>query len=208
MAKISLSNNLLVVTSGKFEGHTGRRSTAHEWFNHYAKEATMKYVDVHFLANGYAIGTPSSRRVPNDMTKENLDQYVDNTRPYSYLCALEDVLPGDFVVVETVHGLSVARVVAVTDTPAVKAKKFVVCKIDLLEYLTKKEQTNRVEELYKAMELRMREANRIHIFREAAKSDPIMAKLFEQLEGLSAEARALSPSPSPSVEGVFDSVSD
>lgn len=144
------------------------------------------------MANGYGGTGAEPGRTPTNMTKENVELYLDKHKAYSYVSVFE-VKVGDFVVVETCYGLSVARVACSNALPSPKAKKSVIAVIDLMAYLEEKLKVDQAMELIGAMEARMREANRLHVFKQAAESDPIMADLYNRLMDLgpASEAAAL-----------------
>jgi hypothetical protein len=112
-----------------------------------------------------------------------------NPKNYNFLTDIEDLQPGDIVVVDTVNGLQVAEFVkynelGLGETGVKTPTKWVVQKIDLSAHEARIEAAERAAKLKVMMEERRKKTQELEIYEILAKADPEMAKLLEEFKKL------------------------
>ena len=103
-----------------------------------------------------------------------------NNKSYDFLCDIDDIEIGDYVVTDSANGLSVAKVQEINDGVSSKATKFIVQKIDMEKHNIRLEQQKRVATLKKKLDERWKMLREIHVYQLLAKEDPEMALLLKE----------------------------
>lgn len=103
---------------------------------------------------------------------------------YDYLTEIDDLETGDLVVVETRYGLAVAQIFEV-GISSTKAKSFVVQKIDYSRIQEIHSREQRLKEIEKELEKRLKEQSRRKIFEQLAQEDDVAARLLKEMDELS-----------------------
>jgi hypothetical protein len=111
-------------------------------------------------------------------------KFKDTTTPYSFKTIL-DLEKGDSVVVDTINGLQVAKVVKVTDIVPSIATKWVISKVDLEGHKERLEKEEEMKLVKEKMKQRKKELEEISEFEKFAEKDKEMADLLKQLKDLS-----------------------
>lgn len=118
-------------------------------------------------------------------------QGTQNTaKDYDFWCN-QAVKENDVVVVDTRHGLQLARVVGIkSDAPCSSSLKWVVCVVDLAEHQRRLEIERKKALIQQHMEERLQQVAQLERYRAVAAYDPDMAKLLEQYRQLTEEAES------------------
>lgn len=106
-----------------------------------------------------------------------------NDKTYNYLTFDESLQVDDLVVVRTSSGFAVAQVAEFKEYSPY-AKSLIVGKIDMTRYEEEIAKINRVQELRAKLEAELAEEQRLAVYREAAKSNPRIQELLDELESL------------------------
>ena len=112
-----------------------------------------------------------------------------NTTKYDFFNDVEDLAKDDLVVVDTVNGYSLAKVVEFKETSA-KATKWIVQKVDTAAHKARLEKQAAIKALRHKMEQRRKQIQDVQVYALLAQSDPEMAEMLKQflaLEGASNE---------------------
>lgn len=105
-----------------------------------------------------------------------------NNKSYDFLCDIDDIEIGDYVVTDSANGLGVAKVQEINDGVSSKATKFIVQKIDMEKHNIRLEQQKRVATLRQKLEDRRKALQEMHVYQLLAKEDPEMALLLKEYE--------------------------
>lgn len=106
-----------------------------------------------------------------------------NDKAYNYLTFDESLQVNDLVVVRTSSGFAVAQVAEFKEYSPY-AKSLIVDKVDMTRYNEETEKINRVQELRAKLEAELAEEQRLAVYREAARSNPRIQELLDELESL------------------------
>lgn len=114
-------------------------------------------------------------------------------KDYDFFCNIP-LSEGDVVVVDTVHGLNIAKVVGVKKTSS-KATNWVVQRVDLSEHQARIEAEQKKRELEKAMAVRAKEIEKMKRYKELAYADILMKELVDEYMALESGTTALVGAP-------------
>jgi hypothetical protein len=104
-----------------------------------------------------------------------------NTRDgYDFITDIQELTVGDVVVVESSLGLGLATVVAVCDEVTAKAKKWIVCKVDMEAHNKRMAKTEELKQLKAKMEARRKQLQDIQVYAILADNDSKMAELLKE----------------------------
>lgn len=106
-----------------------------------------------------------------------------SNKTYDYLTFDDTLKVDDLVVVKTSNGLAVAKVVEFKEYSPY-AKSLIVDKVDTNRYDEESAKINRARELRAKLEAELAEEQRLAVYREAAKFNPRIKDLLEELESL------------------------
>lgn len=109
---------------------------------------------------------------------------IESPKLYDYYTDMEYLVKGDLVVVDTQYGYNCASVEGYIEQSD-KAGKWIVARVDLTAHQERRAKSERMKALEKELERRMKEEERLRIYRETAKSSPEMQALLEEYERLS-----------------------
>lgn len=110
------------------------------------------------------------------------------SKEYDFKYDKDDLKVGDTVVVDTQHGLQLAKVTTVIKLAVGerydKATKWVVQKVDLTEHEARLEREKKAKEIKKQLEARRKKLEEIAVYQLLAEKDPEMAKLLEEYKAV------------------------
>lgn len=120
------------------------------------------------------------------MTKQNIVtvQFKDYChKTYDFFNVFEEVNIGDHVVVDTVRGVGVAKVVDIKSYSH-QANKHVIQRVDIEAHEKRMEAEKRRSELEQALLARKQELEKLEAYRQLAQRDEKMATLLDEYETL------------------------
>ena len=104
-------------------------------------------------------------------------------KTYHYFTTIEDLKPGDMVVVDSQPGLGVAQVVDYTGSN-LKASRWVVQRIDMGSHVARMEKLNQIESIQRKIMARKAAIEEEAILKMLAEKDDGIAGLLEELNDL------------------------
>lgn len=105
---------------------------------------------------------------------------------YEYANYDSDLAIGDICVVMSAHhGMGLAEVVDIKESPSADLYREIVCKVNTVEYKARVEQRKKAAELKARMQERAKQLQDIVLYQTLAKEDPEMQELLEAFKALS-----------------------
>ncbi|MDT8900959.1 hypothetical protein [Anaeroselena agilis] len=105
-----------------------------------------------------------------------------NGKLYDFKTDIADLQKGDVVVVDTINGMLIGKVVGYTDDT--KATKWVIDKVDTTAHKARLERDKQLAALRKKLEARRKAVDELTAFRHLASMDSEAAALLTQYEAL------------------------
>jgi hypothetical protein len=122
------------------------------------------------------------------MVKVASVKYLDNNsygQSYDFFTDIEDLKIGDTVVVDSKYGLGLAKVELVMQQPqCTKDNKWVVQKVDLTAHEARLVKAQKLADIKRKMESRRKKLEEKAIYKMMAETDPEMAALLAEYEGV------------------------
>ncbi|OME55556.1 hypothetical protein BSK59_13860 [Paenibacillus odorifer] len=117
------------------------------------------------------------------MIKVAVVKHNNNTMEYVFKTDL-DLESGDLVVCDTQRGYETARVLRTQEVKCSDAKKWIVCKVDLGEHISKVNKENRIKNLKEKIDSKRKNYSSQQINTLIGQVDSEMASLLQKLESL------------------------
>lgn len=144
----------------------------------------MKYCNVIFNQN---LNLNNDRGVRPYYRRMSDGNYIDGNKMYKFKTNISGLKQGDFVVVETAKGFSVAvfvRYDPILDGLKDDQIKYVVCKVDMELYNAEKKADQRKKEIQMEIQQRKAQIEERLMMEMLAEKDPVVADLLKEYESL------------------------
>ena len=113
---------------------------------------------------------------------------------YAYFTDIEDLEPGDWVVVvvgDTPKTAMVTRVRGLSKSSQSSVSKWIAFKVDLFDYELKVKKDEVIRQIEEELDAEMQRVNRMEVLRSCAKNSPVMQSLIKKLEELAPDVKLL-----------------
>ena len=113
---------------------------------------------------------------------------------YAYFTDIEDLKPGDYVVVvvgEVPKTAMVSKVRGISKDSQNKANKWIAFRVDLTNYYIKVRQDEVIRQIEEELDAEMQRINRLEVLKSCAKNSPVMSSLMKKLEELNPNIKLL-----------------
>lgn len=114
-------------------------------------------------------------------------KFKNNPKQYAFNC-YEELQVGDLVVVDTQYGFSIGEVselnITISNNLPLGELREVVNKVDTTAFFERKARAERMKELKKKMDKRVKELQNIAVYEVLAKEDPDLADMLAEFKSL------------------------